>query len=76
MSKIVIAMAFAAGLIAGTFMNLTPKSSHAQLPCAIAKSYGTVKAALSPYLVLEASDGMIHLIHATDCSTIRVISRN
>ena len=75
--KIVIAIAFVAGLIAGTFINLTPMSLHAQSPlsCEVARSYGSVKTAVSADLVFEASDGTIRFFKAADCSIVQVISR-
>jgi len=76
MSKVVIAVAFTAGLAAGITLNASSKSSQAaDLPsCVIPKDYGSVKAAGSTYLVFEGSDGTIRLV-SDACQTVRVIAR-
>jgi hypothetical protein len=78
MSKTIIAVVFASGLIAGITLNVSSKSSQAaaDLPsCVIPKAYGSVKAAGSTYLVFEGSDGTIPLVNDA-CQTVRVIGRN
>lgn len=80
MSKIAIALSFAAGLIAGVFINLSSKSLQAaqseRTPCAFAKNFGSLKAAVNEYLVFEASDGTIRTIQPENCRLVYVLIRN
>ena len=76
MPKIVVATAFAVGLIAGITLKMSATSSQAAelSSCVIPKDYGAVKAASANYFVFEGSDGTIRLV--TDaCQTIRTIAR-
>ena len=78
MSKIVIAMAFAVGLIAGIFINLSLKSSHAQdrPTCRVPVAAGSVKASDSFNVVFEALDGTVRMFNVERCAFVWWITRH
>ena len=77
--KIMIAMAFAAGLIAGIFLNnLSSESLQAAAQpksCAIPKNYRSLKAVFSDHFAFEASDGTVRLV-SLDCQLRKVLTRD